>query len=163
MSVLSDVIAQYIDHQLDNADGAVEICRSALADSFGCTPSQITYVLRTRFSPVRGYRTESRRGGGGYVKVWRVKLQNADSVSETLKDMMRRPMSCKQAEEVIRGLVHMGVIEEDSGRLMLAAVSGKALQDLDPAQAAVLRPAILSEMLLSRISERPKGTGTGEE
>lgn len=147
MSVLSDIIAQYIDQQLDTTDGAVELCRSELADNFGCTPSQITYVLRTRFSPTRGYQIESRRGGGGYVRVWRVSGEHAECISETIRSRLAQPLSRRQAEEIIQGLVHMGVADEAAGELMQAAVSDRALRDVDPEQAARVRSRILSQML----------------
>lgn len=156
MSVLSDIIAQYIDQQLDTTNGAVELCRSELADNFGCTPSQITYVLRTRFSPVRGYQIESRRGGGGYVRVWRISREHAGCVPETIRSKLARPMSRRQADEIIQGLVHMGAVDEAAGRLMRAAVSDKALQGVDPEQAAGMRSRILSQMLVSCMCGRPE-------
>lgn len=160
MSVLSDIIAQYIDQQLDTTNGAVELCRSELADNFGCTPSQITYVLRTRFSTTRGYQIESRRGGGGYIRVWRISSENSGCISETIKAKLKRPMSRRQADEVIQGLVHMGAVDEAAGRLMQAAVSDKALRETDPEQAAKIRPRILSQMLVSCLCGQPESGQT---
>ena len=53
---------------------AVELQRSQLASRFGCAPSQINYVIETRFSPARGFSVESRRGGGGYIRIVRVPM-----------------------------------------------------------------------------------------
>ena len=68
----SDRIARFILDALESADGTAELQRSSLADRFGCVPSQINYVIATRFSPERGYMVESRRGGGGYIRITRV-------------------------------------------------------------------------------------------
>ena len=70
---LSDLIAQFITDQLTGQD-AVELQRSQLASRFGCAPSQINYVIETRFSPARGFSVESRRGGGGYIRIVRVPM-----------------------------------------------------------------------------------------
>ncbi|NLM61617.1 MAG: CtsR family transcriptional regulator, partial [Clostridiales bacterium] len=63
---LSDLIAEFIHNALNASDGVLELQRSELAEYFGCVPSQINYVISTRFSPEHGYIVESRRGGGGY-------------------------------------------------------------------------------------------------
>ena len=70
----SDRIARFILDALESADGTAELQRSSLADRFGCVPSQINYVIATRFSPERGYMVESRRGGGGYIRIARVQM-----------------------------------------------------------------------------------------
>ena len=68
----SDLIARFILQELDS-QGFAELRRSSLAEQFSCVPSQINYVISTRFSPERGYVVESRRGGGGYIRIRRVK------------------------------------------------------------------------------------------
>lgn len=155
MSVLCDIIAKYIEERLDNNEGATELCRSELASSFGCAPSQITYVLRTRFSPGRGYRIESRRGGGGYIRVQRVDVKQAARIKEAIDKQLDGPMSRRQAEELVYGLVHTGAIDSSAGQLMLAAVSDSALRAAaGREQAASIRTAILSQMLLSCVCAR---------
>lgn len=150
MSVLCDVIAEYIEEQLEHGEGAAELCRSELAQNFGCTPSQITYVLRTRFSVVRGYHTESRRGGGGYVRVKRVEDGNqACRIADVVREHLTGPVTRRQAEDLVKGLLHMGVIDAERGRVMLAAVSDRALQGAERTQAGIIRAAILSQMLLA--------------
>lgn len=69
---ISDLIAGFIQDALDEANGVLELQRSDLAQRFGCVPSQINYVMSTRFSPEHGYIVESRRGGGGYIRIRRV-------------------------------------------------------------------------------------------
>jgi len=71
---ISDLIAGFIQQELDEAGGALELQRSDLAQRFNCVPSQINYVMSTRFSPEHGYIVESRRGGGGYIRITRVQV-----------------------------------------------------------------------------------------
>ena len=71
---ISDLIAAFIAEELEQADGVLELQRSDLAERFGCVPSQINYVMSTRFSPERGYIVESRRGGNGYIRISRVRM-----------------------------------------------------------------------------------------
>ena len=79
----SDRIARFILDALESADGTAELQRSSLADRFGCVPSQINYVIATRFSPERGYMVESRRGGGGYIRITRVQPDAAQPEQES--------------------------------------------------------------------------------
>ncbi|MDR2665806.1 MAG: CtsR family transcriptional regulator, partial [Oscillospiraceae bacterium] len=71
---MSDAIAGFINDMLTGADGSAELQRAELANRFNCVPSQINYVISTRFSPERGYIVESRRGGGGYIRIRRVSM-----------------------------------------------------------------------------------------
>jgi transcriptional regulator CtsR len=68
----TDIIARFILDMLEESEGSAELQRSSLAERFNCVPSQINYVISTRFSPERGYVVESRRGGGGYIRIRRV-------------------------------------------------------------------------------------------
>ena len=72
---ISDLIASFLQESLEEADGGVlEVQRNDLAQRFNCVPSQINYVMSTRFSPERGYIVESRRGGNGYIRITRVRV-----------------------------------------------------------------------------------------
>jgi transcriptional regulator CtsR len=88
---ISDIIAGFIQQELEEAGGALELQRSDLAQRFNCVPSQINYVMSTRFSPEHGYIVESRRGGGGYIRITRVQVDRQtllmhviNSVGDTL-------------------------------------------------------------------------------
>ncbi len=72
--LISDIVAKMISELLEQNDGTLEIGRNELANRAGCVPSQINYVITSRFTPERGYIVESRRGGGGYLKITRVKM-----------------------------------------------------------------------------------------
>ncbi len=73
--LISDEIAKLIEQMLCEADGQLELQRNVLANQVGCVPSQINYVITSRFTPERGYIIESRRGGGGYIRITKVKVQ----------------------------------------------------------------------------------------
>ena len=72
--LLSDHIARLINEMLEEGGGQAEVRRNDLAAKLGCVPSQINYVITSRFTPERGYVTESRRGGGGYIRIVRVQM-----------------------------------------------------------------------------------------
>ncbi|MBQ7931308.1 MAG: CtsR family transcriptional regulator, partial [Clostridia bacterium] len=72
--LLSDHIARLINEMLEEGGGQAEVRRNDLAAKLGCVPSQINYVMSTRFSPERGYIVESRRGGNGYIRITRVQV-----------------------------------------------------------------------------------------
>ena len=72
--IISDQIAKIIEEMLDRSGGTAEVRRNDLASQIGCVPSQINYVITSRFTPERGYITESRRGGGGFIRIVRVRM-----------------------------------------------------------------------------------------
>ena len=72
--VLSEQIAKMLEEMLDEAGGELSLGRNELASRLGCVPSQINYVITSRFTPARGYTVESRRGGGGYIRITRLKF-----------------------------------------------------------------------------------------
>ena len=77
---ISDVVAKYIMELLEESDGYAEIQRNELANFLGCVPSQINYVITSRFTPEQGYVVESRRGGGGYIKITRKKISRSSAI-----------------------------------------------------------------------------------
>ena len=87
---ISDIIAGFIQQELDQAGGALELQRSDLAQRFNCVPSQINYVMSTRFSPEHGYIVESRRGGGGYIRITRVQVDRQTLLMHVITSWDRR-------------------------------------------------------------------------
>ena len=75
---LSDDIANLINDMISRSDGELELKRNDLANKLGCVPSQINYVITSRFTPEKGYIIESHRGGGGYIKIIRVKMHREE-------------------------------------------------------------------------------------
>ena len=77
---MSDLVAQHILAMLDEQNGNAEIRRNELANDLGCVPSQINYVITSRFTPEQGYIVESRRGGGGYIRITRVNMDKSSAI-----------------------------------------------------------------------------------
>ena len=141
---ISDLIASFLQEGLDEAeDGVLEVQRSDLAQRFNCVPSQINYVLSTRFSPERGYIVESRRGGNGYIRITRVRVDRQTlmmHVINSLGDSVDLP----SARAILTNLVTSGALEENLGRTILASVGDKALaavprQTRDQVRADILK------------------------
>ena len=144
MSCLADVIEEYIRMLVDQGRGTAQIQRVSIAERFGCTPSQVTYVITSRFRPERGYVIESRRGGGGFIRVRRLSLS-----PEFLEDIVGAIGSnATQAEayHLISRLEDEGCLDGRSARVMKAAVSRDTLV-VDPPLRDILRARILKAML----------------
>ena len=145
---LADLIEQYLERLLAaSPEGMLEIQRSDLAERFGCAPSQINYVLETRFSYAQGYLVESRRGSGGYLRI--VKLPpEASRLVRLALDHLGSAISQAAAERYICKLRAAGVISEREARLMMAAVRreslGVELPLRDMVRARVLRAMLLA-------------------
>ena len=153
MAALSDNIEQFLKSLLDEYDEIIEIQRNELADYFSCAPSQINYVLATRFSPERGYLIESRRGGGGYIKLVKINPDKSEHILSLISDKLKSgSISRKDAEELICGLKETEIIEDRQAKIMMAAVSEKAIHIPSSIKDNV-RASILKEMLLSILGE----------
>jgi len=147
---LSDVIERFILQMLREAGGAYELQRAALAERFSCVPSQINYVLATRFSPEHGYIVESRRGGGGYIRVTRVELQPDALVMHTINAVGDR-LDVRSGQALLQNLVNAGALSLPEARLMAAALSEAALRGLPAEWRDVARSGILKQCLLYKL------------
>ncbi|MEF9864019.1 MAG: CtsR family transcriptional regulator [Christensenellaceae bacterium] len=152
MSILSDHIESFIKDLFVNDEGTAELQRNELAQQFNCAPSQINYVLTTRFSTNRGYVIESKRGGGGYIKVIRLDVQKSDYISDIIEQQLSGGINMRQATELIEGFVQIGFIKQDIKNVILSAISDKALC-VPESFRNELRSAILKEVLFSMIVE----------
>ncbi|MEG1753425.1 MAG: CtsR family transcriptional regulator [Christensenella sp.] len=148
MSILSDSIEDFIKELMSEEEGTAELQRNELAQRFNCAPSQINYVLTTRFSPNRGYTTQSRRGGGGYIRVIRLNLDRRDYIAQIIDQSLNESINMRQGAEVIEGLAQTGAIGGGIKKVMLAAISDKALSAV-PEYRNELRSSVLKEMLTS--------------
>ncbi len=100
---ISDIIERYLKEILNDAN-AVEIKRSEVARRFDCVPSQINYVIKTRFTLPNGYLVESKRGGGGYIRIAKINLVDNTEMFQTLLAYIGEQISTKQAWKIIQGL-----------------------------------------------------------
>lgn len=149
MAVLSDNIEQFIKSLLNEYDEMVELQRNELASYFSCAPSQINYVLATRFSPEKGYYIESKRGGGGYIKLVRIDADKQAYISAVLKkELAGGEITEKKAMELLKNLQSMGYIDKKTRRLCGAALTDKAIRI--PANVRdKIRASMMKEMLLA--------------
>lgn len=123
MSNISDIIEKFILDAIKQ-DPEIDLSRNELANFFGCSPSQINYVLSTRFTLDRGFDVTSQRGGGGYIRLVRV---NEDSVLRTVLNRLKEPIDYLGAKHILDNLVYNNVISEQESDILSLAVSPKAL------------------------------------
>jgi len=156
MRNISDIIEGYLKEVIElEGNGLVEIKRSEIADKFQCVPSQINYVINTRFTEERGYQVESKRGGGGYIRIVRVQVtSSADLIDETVRQLgVSAPQQV--AEDIIFRLINEEVISKREAKMMLAAVDRHILALNLPLRDEV-RARILRAMLTTLKYDIPK-------
>ncbi|MBR2970384.1 MAG: CtsR family transcriptional regulator [Clostridia bacterium] len=125
MANISDIIERFLISSLGQSD-RINISRNELADYFDCAPSQINYVLSTRFTLDRGYIIESRRGGGGYVTL--LKISNkSDLLDELSKINISEGVSYNRACQIVDRLVSEGYLSQHEGAIVVAMLSDKSL------------------------------------
>ena len=144
---MSDVIADFINELLEEDDGTTELQRQSLAHKFNCVPSQINYVISTRFSPEHGYIVESRRGGGGYIRISRVQ-QSSNILLMHMVNAIGDRVDEKTARAFISNAYDAGAVDRQSARLMLAATGAQALREAPADKRDAVRASILKQMLL---------------
>lgn len=149
MARLSDIIEAFIKQMIDDTNGAIEIQRNELANQFNCVPSQINYVIDTRFTSDKGYFVESRRGGGGHIRIKRVNISRAGNYLMHIVTSMGNSISQQSAEIFVNNFVDYDVITAREGFLLKAAVSDKVLGVVQMPQRDLIRASILKNMLMS--------------
>ena len=155
MAQLSDSIERFIKELMDEGT-QIEVRRNELAQHFGCAPSQINYVLATRFSVNHGYIIESRRGGGGYVRIVRMRECEECNLLEVLLKRVGNSVSEDNACAIITDLRDRKIITPNEARIMRAAVARNALA-LPVSAKDVLRASVLRNMLEQVFRNREEG------
>lgn len=145
---MSDMVAQYILDMLKQQNGNAEIQRNELAGTLGCVPSQINYVITSRFTPEQGYIVESRRGGGGYIRITRIKMDKQNAIMHIVNSI-GRTIDNSSAEIMINNMLLQSIINEETAKLMLAALSERCFADVPQSYRDYLRAAIFKNMLLT--------------
>lgn len=124
---ISDLIEEFIISSLDD-DTFIELSRNDLAKFFSCVPSQINYVLNTRFTVNRGFVIESQRGGSGYIKILKVQDNNNNFLKNAL-ELSKKPMNLMQANQIIDQLLERKLISKREAELIKSTISVKALNN----------------------------------
>ena len=145
---MSDIIEAYLKSFLQNTH-YLEIRRSDIADHFDCVPSQINYVINTRFTQEHGYFVESKRGGGGYIRILKVELANDAAEVDSMLDLIGDKLSYRNGVAIIETLVDKEIITAREGRLILSVIEKSVLHSLsnqDPMARALLLSTFLQEL-----------------
>ena len=127
--LISDSIAAFIDEMLDDCGGTLEIKRNDLAKRLGCVPSQINYVVASRFTPERGYIIESRRGGGGYIRIIR-KIMSEEDLLLKIFNSAKDGLSERDLEAFLDTLYSSDMITAREARFIRVCLSQAALSSL---------------------------------
>ena len=147
---LSDSIESFIKTLLSDESDEVELKRNELAEYFQCAPSQINYVLATRFSPDHGYLTESRRGGGGYIRIVRVVESGSRRLMYLINERIGDSIGDEECVRLISQLKEQRIVTADEASLMASAVSSRALGIPVPdTMKGALRARIMKNMLMT--------------
>jgi len=143
---ISDMIALFIHETLEGRDGFCELQRTELAQRFSCVPSQINYVITTRFSPEHGYFVESRRGGGGYIRIRRIQTCPTHLLMHTVNAVGER-IDLQTVKALLSNLRGAGLIDQTVANLIAAAVGENALRGLPHEIRNSTRASIFKQML----------------
>lgn len=146
---LSDLIEEYI-REVIGEEEYVELRRNDIATKFNCVPSQINYVISTRFIPELGFYVESRRGGGGYIKISRVERSKSEYISEII-DKIGSKLSQSVADIYLRDFIRYNVMSQKEAKLVKAALSDKSLSKVDPRERDNIRADIFKSILINII------------
>jgi len=146
---ISDLIEQHLKLMLQNSvNGAVEIQRNELADKFSCVPSQINYVISTRFTLEKGYMVESKRGGGGYIRIQRVDLPTLKSIQFHIEETIGDCVDQNSSEGLIYQLEEAELVTGREANMLRSAISREVLAVKLPLRDE-LRARLLKSMLIS--------------
>lgn len=142
---MSDIIEAYLKQVLSEQE-QVEIRRSEIANRFDCVPSQINYVINTRFTVQQGYVVESKRGGGGFIRISKVKILEESEVIDKMVAIIGKTISERDAISIVKTLLKEEIVSRREAKLMLVAME-KTLYTGDRTVDELLRANILKSML----------------
>ncbi len=148
---ISDLITEEIIRMLDQSgDNIAEIQRNELAALMGCVPSQINYVLSSRFTPEHGYIIESRRGGGGYIKIKRVRLNRSSAIMHIINSV-GDSIDAMSSRILIENCLQSGIIDEPTAKIFKAIIGEPVMKGLPPEYRDAMRASLLKQVLLTQL------------
>lgn len=140
---ISNVIAEFLNNLIEEADGEVEIRRNFLASQFHCVPSQINYVISTRFTEELGFIVESKRGGGGYIKISKIHFKDNNYLMHIVSSIGNE-IDLQTLSALVRNFLDYKEVSEREASIILAALSDNVLSDAD-------RVRILKKMIINLV------------
>ena len=145
---MSDMIEEFIKELFDEKD-YIEIQRNDLAEQFNCVPSQINYVISTRFKPAQGYYVESKRGGGGHITIKKMNIQKSDYIMHVIESVDKE-ITSQEVDIFISNLLSYDVITEEQAKLLKVATSDNVLI-VPSGYRDLLRASIFKNMLINLV------------
>lgn len=142
---MSDIIEAYIKKILQEEE-QIEIQRKKIANYFDCVPSQINYVIKTRFTPENGYVVESKRGGGGYIRIMKLDVVEDSELIDAMLAIIGETISVRDAIAIINNLLQHEVVTQREAEIMFSALDKDALGAF--INADEVRSLILRNMLI---------------
>lgn len=144
---ISDVIEEFIKEMFDDGEDAIEIQRNELAEHFNCVPSQINYVISTRFKPSQGYYVESKRGGGGHITIKKLKNTKEDYIIYIINNIGDK-ITSNEVDILINDFLSYDIINSEEAKLLKVATSDNVLK-LSKDIKDQVRARIFKNMLLN--------------
>lgn len=145
---MSDMIEEFIKELFDETD-YIEIQRNDLAEQFNCVPSQINYVIATRFKPAQGYYVESRRGGGGHIAIRKMNISKSNYIVHIIESIGDK-ITSQEIDIFISNMLSYDVITEQQAKLLKVATSDNVL--IIPSQYRdALRASLFKNMLINLV------------
>lgn len=152
---LTKIIEEYIAQLIIEAEeGAVSLRRKDLAQRFGCVPSQINYVLRSRFAPENGFLVESQRGGHGYIRVMQLTFRDCDEKVDHMAELVGNAITEQESKRLLVNLQNREVLSPRERLIIEVALrnqeeNGKVLFDISPYRRDLMRAELLKKLLTS--------------
>ncbi|QAA30770.1 CtsR family transcriptional regulator [Clostridium manihotivorum] len=147
MARLSDIIEAFIKNLLEQScDQELQIQRNELADKFSCAPSQINYVLTTRFTCDKGYLIESKRGGGGCIVIKKITYDTKDKIYEIISSSIGDSITYHNGVAILESLYDLNIINEREMALIKITINDRTLQnveDRNKVRADILRSLVV--------------------
>lgn len=147
---MSDMIEEFIKELFDDED-YIEIQRNDLAEHFNCVPSQINYVISTRFKPSQGYYVESKRGGGGHISIKKINTTKSNYLMHTISSIEDK-LTSQEADIFISNFLSYGVVTKKEAKLLKVATSDNVL-NVPQNIKDELRARIFKNMLLNLVED----------
>ena len=150
--LISDIIEEFIKDLFNDENDYIEIRRNELAEQFNCVPSQINYVISTRFSPSQGYYVESKRGGGGHIKIKKINITKSNYLMHIITSIGDK-ITSNEIDIFISNFLSYEIINEKEAKLLKVATSDNILKIVQQEQKDRLRASIFKNMLLNLVED----------
>ena len=148
---MSDMIEEFIKEMFQEDNDYIEIQRNDLAEQFNCVPSQINYVIETRFKPSQGYYVESKRGGGGHIAIKKINLTKSNYIMHMINSV-GDGITAQEIDIFISNLLSYAMISQTEAKLLKVATSDKVLK-IPQNMRDGLRASIFKNMLLNLVED----------